>query len=737
MNQTGYASYQQTPHPGTYYYGTQGSTLHFNDYLKILKNRLGIILTIFLLTMGTGYFLTFHYLKKVYASTAQVSILKKDKDIEVFKGNADFFDPVYFQTQIEQIKSKEILYPVIEKLGLQKAYGKEFLGTDASLTQEQAYDILKFKKMDIDVKRGTFMIEIRVQSLNPQEAALVANTVAETYIEFRKNESSSKYERGLTNLSQQVERQRDEVKKAREKIEELRKSLGVDMMPGSSRDQQLSDAELQRKSTQLDELKSDMVARKVRFEQLQKLPLDKLIDTLPALGLEDANLTSIRQNQLTIEAELSKVKNSGLGEDHPKVQSMEAQVKKLTEQVQSLVEGKRNALAIDLKVSEAKVSQLDQEVKSLITQVRSEKTDKLAPFVEAQNETDRQQNILDALEVRFRQEKAETKIEGDPVRLNSQAEPSSYPIKPRKLLNMGLSALIGLAMGVGVAFFIEYLDTSVKTLTDVEKILELPVLAVIPKGVKPLNKLGYDPDYTESYRILRAKMNLEDSAHKGSVIAALSGGPGEGKSTTLYNLAVVCAQAGQRVVIMDGDLRRPSVHRNAKIENNIGLADLIQDPSIDPHSVVFESPMPNLFIITAGRMPSEQLGSFNATRLRQILEELKTQYDLIFVDSPPILGVSDGSTIAREVDQTILIIQHRRYPRDISLRAKRAIEEVNPKIAGVVLNSVSIGSDDTYYYYSSYKQYGNKEKKLSNLLHLKSSKNKSGDSHETIRSDQF
>ncbi len=740
MNDLNYGS-QKTQnysnYPGTNDFGGNASGLHFNDYFKILKNRIGIILTIFLLTTITGYVVTFHYLKKIYASTAQVSILKQNRDIEVFKGNDSFFDPVYFASQIELIRSKEILYKVIEKLDLQKVWGRQLTQSDYLLPIDQAYDLFRFKKMELDVKRGTYVIEILVYSENSAEAAKIANTVAETYIDWRKNEETFKYQRGLDNLSQQVEKQREDVKKSRDAVEELRKTYGLDIVAGSAKDQQLNDAELQRKTTRLEELKSDMIARRVRYDQLEKLPADKLIDTLPALGLEDSNLTSIRQSQLGIEAEVSKIKNSGLGEDHPRVQSLEAQAKKLKEQVDSLVEGKRNALAIDLKVSEAKASELEQEVKSLTATVRSERSAKLAPFIEAQEEAERKQNILDALEVRFRQEKAETKIEGDPVKMISPASAAEYPVKPRKLLNMALSVFIGLAIGILSAFFIEYLDTSVKTMSDVEKVLGLPVLAVIPSGVKALNKPNEDPDYTESYRILRAKMNLEDETLQGACITALSGGPGEGKSTTLFNLAVVCAQAGQRVALIDADLRRPSVHKNARIQNTMGVADLIQDNSLDPLSLIFQTEIPNLFVMSAGEMPSEQLGAFNAVRLRQILASLKSAYDVVFIDSPPILGVSDGSTIAREVDQIILVIQHRRYPRDISLRAKKAVEEVNPRISGVVLNSVAVNSDEAYYYYSSYSSYGKKKKKTKNNFLGKISAKANTENNETTSSDQF
>ncbi len=692
-------------------YQVPDNTLHFNDYVKIIRGRAGIILTIFLLTFITGYVVTFYYLPKIYGATAEITVQKKDRDIEVFKGTDTYFDPVFFQAQYEILKSKKTLYPVIEKLGLHKKWAKRIFQMEQELRLDQAYDFLNYKRLEVEPKRGSNVIEIIGLSEDPMEAADIANTVAELYIQSRRSDESGKYQRGLENLRQQVEIQREEVRKARQKIEELRKSLGLDMMPGSSQDQQLGDAELQRKSTSLDDARGDLIGRRVRLEELQKLTLDQLIDALPALGLEDANLTNIRQQQLQSEAEVAKIEKSGLGEDHPRVQSLKATAKTYKDQVVALVEGKRRALAIDLEVSKARVGQLEKDVEQLTMQIRTEKTSKIAPFREAQDDAERLQNILDALNIRYKQESAEMKVEGEPVTLISKAEPGDFPVRPRKALNLALSAVVGLLFGVGMAFFIEYLDTSVKTLDDVEKYLELPVLAVIPTGVKPLNQAGEDPMFAESYRILRAKLNLESQESRGCVISVLSGGPGEGKSTTLFNLAFVSAQAGQRVLLIDSDLRRPSVHRTLGIENGTGMAELMRDENLDPNSQVLATEFPNLSVVLAGDMPSDHLGDFNSARLRQIFDFYKAYFDLILIDSPPILGVSDGSTIAREVDRVVMVVQHRRYPRDISLRAKRAIQEVSDKLVGVVLNAVAIKSDETYYYYSSYTSYGKKQSK--------------------------
>ena len=257
-----------------------------------------------------------------------------------------------------------------------------------------------------------------------------------------------------------------------------------------------------------------------------------------------------------------------------------------------------------------------------------------------------------------------------------------------------------------MAFFIEYLDTSVKTMDDVEKFLGLPVLSVIPDGVAPLIQEGPDSPHAEGYRILRAKIDLSPTSGAGNALSILSGGPGEGKSTTLFNLAYVAAQAGQSVLLVDCDLRRPVLHAVAGLSNDSGMADVFLGHR-EAYQYIQPTPVPNLHLIAAGDMPSTEMGSFSGARLREILADLKLRYDLVLIDGPPVLGISDGSVIAHEVDACLLVIQHRRYPRDISLRAKRAIEEVKGTLLGVVLNAVTIRSDEAYYYYSSYGSYYN------------------------------
>src|SRR6185436_12337344 len=161
------------------------------------------------------------------------------------------------------------------------------------------------------------------------------------------------------------------------------------------------------------------------------------------------------------------------------------------------------------------------------------------------------------------------------VEIIDQAEAVHRPVKPNKPVNIAIGIIVGLAIGIGLAFFIEYLDTSVKTIDDVERALQAPVLGVIPQNVGYLIAEGPDSPHAEAYRVLRTNILFSLKDPKRNTITIVSGGAGEGKSTTIFNLATVFAQNGSRVLIVDSDLRRPSLHKILKVSNSVGLTNFL------------------------------------------------------------------------------------------------------------------------------------------------------------------
>src|SRR5204863_2468559 len=267
--------------------------------------------------------------------------------------------------------------------------------------------------------------------------------------------------------------------------------------------------------------------------------------------------------------------------------------------------------------------------------------------------------------------------------------------------NIILGIAFGLLVGIGLAFFIEYLDTSVKTIDDVERALQAAVLGVIPQNVGVLIEEGPDSPHAEAYRVLRTNVLFSRKDPKLNSLTVVSGGAGEGKSTTIFNLATVFAQNGQRVVVVDSDLRRPSLHKLLNVSNSIGLTSfLLRQNTLE--EVIQTTAIPTLDFLPSGKLPSSSLGILNSAQMKEFIQEAKRRYDFVFFDSPPIMGVSDASILASEVDLAILVIQYRKYPQAMTLRAKQMVEKVGGTLLGVVLNNINISQDSYYYYYSGY-----------------------------------
>lgn len=681
-------------------------SLHFSDYWRVVKNRWPIILTIFVIVVGTAYFYS-KSLDKIYSASAVIQVDRENKQLNVFTPSLDNFDVIFFQTEFELIQSKVVLMRVINALNLREKFSRRVgLPAGQLLTEDQTYTMLRRQYLQVQPYRNTKLIEIVAYSTDPDEAALIANTIAREYESYRVEKIRTNKEQGLATLKDELDRQKAEVDRAKAKVEKLRRELELDIAGGfgAAGNTTLQDVELQRKEAMLSEMRADVLARKVRLEKVKGLTIGEIENVLKPLGLEDPTITTTKQNYLQTETFIESLKKQGIESNHPRMQQSLAQLAKLRQQLNDLISGIKNSLEIDLSVAQSKLDSLEAEVALLKDRARGVRSDKLAPFEDAQREFETQQSIYSLVAARYRQESVESQIAIQPVTIINQAEPSTRPVKPNLALNMALSAVVGLVLGVSLAFFIEYLDTSVKSLDDVERFLNTSVVGVVPEGVNSLNLEGPDSPNAEAYRILRAKIDLKAKGDGAHTLTIVSGGPGEGKTTTLFNLAYVCAYSGINTLVIDTDFRRHSVNSILGITNEPGLADFLLGYA-PLHECIRATEIPNLHVITAGKLPPQCMGALSPAKMSEIVQTLRPHYDVVLFDAPPILGISDAAVIVHEVDTTLLVIQHRRYPRNISWRAKKVVEEVGGRFGGVILNKVQLRSDESYYYYTSYYGY--------------------------------
>jgi capsular exopolysaccharide synthesis family protein len=269
---------------------------------------------------------------------------------------------------------------------------------------------------------------------------------------------------------------------------------------------------------------------------------------------------------------------------------------------------------------------------------------------------------------------------------------------------MFLATVLGIVVGVSLAFFIEYLDTSVKTLEDVERFLEIPVLAVIPKGVTQLIKTRGDTPDAEAYRILRANIEFNKPDRNANTYTPCQRRPRRRQVDHFEQPRLRLRPRGYNVLVVDADLRRPTQHRFFDQDNNFGLTDYLTGKAgVD--EITKTTKIDNLSFISSGLLPGDAIGILNSQRMVELIDKVKRQYDLVFFDAPPILGVSDGSVLASEVDVTVMVVQHRRFPRAMLQRVKQAVIHSGGTLIGVVLNNVDAKHDESYSYYSAYNDY--------------------------------
>jgi len=212
---------------------------------------------------------------------------------------------------------------------------------------------------------------------------------------------------------------------------------------------------------------------------------------------------------------------------------------------------------------------------------------------------------------------------------------------------------------------------------------------------------GPDSENAESYRVMKTNLQFTNEQEEGLAHCVLSSGAGEGKSTTVFNLAYVAAQQGQRVLLVDADLRRPVQHTILGMSNRFGLTNvLLRDVPVE--EAIKATSVPNLQFLPSGRLPRASLGVLDPKKIRELIQSLKMKYDLVFIDTPPVVGISDSSIIAKEADSSILVIQYRKYPIDMLRKALASLQAQSINISGAVLNNINVMRDDYYYYYHSY-----------------------------------
>lgn len=669
------------------------------DYWQVLKNRYGVILLTFLLVFMTAAVIT-SVMPQKYESTSVVQVHPSMITISPTghsgrTGLGTLMTRNYMENEFETINAAETLTEAAEVLRLEERW-------DASPDEV----IRELRGMvQTSPRRGTDLIEIRVRHAKPEEAKEIAEALSKAYVSRRNREETARAEEALKALDEELTLQGDLVQEHRKELTVLIQQYGIPYFDGRRSGQVgATEEEMYRLSQKkLDDYETQRDQLTIQIQKLMNTPNEDIVRAAAGLDLPENQVTVYYTKYREAIDAFNSRQAEGLGPRHPEVIA-------LKERADSAMEYARHEVVTLKKVLDTKLLMIDRQVEKMreIVDNKQNITVELSlkqhNYNQAKEDYEQSRDMFREMKVKQQEARVLLKMPKTPITIHEKPKKANSAVFPNITLNLLLGAGVGLIFGIGIAFLLEHMDTSVKSLEDVERYLQVPVLAVIPKDVGVLHKQsGMSPD-AEAYRILRTNIEFNRKNPEDNSITVVSGGAGEGKSTTLVNLAYVCAQGGYTTLMIDADLRRPRLHTFFDINNSVGLTNyLTTDLALE--DVILQTPVDNLYFLPSGILPADAAGILNSRRMSELLQDVKQRFDLVLVDSPPILGVSDAAVLASEVDLTMVVVQHRKLPRNMLMRVKQAVENVGGQVIGVVLNNVDVRSDSQYQYYTSYYTY--------------------------------
>ena len=723
--------------------------VNITDYLRVVRKHRWTIATVFIVVFVSALILTFTA-TPIYRATARLIIEKDDPKVvsiqEVMAVDSSGLD--YYQTQYKIIESRGVAREVIKRLKLNES--EEFVpkqkdGFIASIRRSIAETISYYKsllktekppatgdapgetpeesplvsafidRIKVTPIRNSRLVDIGFEAKDPALSARIANTLARAYIDLNLETKLKATQDAMVWLNSRIEEERRKVEQAEQALLKYKQQHNI-ITDFSKDTESITAQKLAALNSQVIDAEMKRVEAETRYRQalaMEKTP--SMLDSIP----EVMNNDMVRQIK-SMEVELFK-KQSELskkyGANHPQIVAIRNELHTLQGRKAEEVSRVINSLNNTYRVALAR----EQSLKKALNEQKGESfnlNQKAINYTVLKREAESTKEMYDLVIKRFKETSMTENIRTGNIRVVDGAEIPKTPVKPKKSQNLLIGLVLGLALGIGLAFFLEYLDSTIRIPDDIKERLKIPYLGPVPaiafaKTGNPGHKSEEDlvtitaPKSTasEAYRGIRTSLFFSAAENSPRAILVTSAAPSEGKTITAANIAVTMAQAGNRMLVIDCDMRRPKLHRLFNVPRDRGLSNvLVGNCGID--EAIIRTAVPGVDVIVAGPVPpnpSEMLGSPNMTRF---LEEVRKRYDRVIVDSPPITAVTDAVILSRLVDGVLIVVRAGETHREIVKNGIGLLQGANARILGAILNGVSMGRDSYYYYQYYYYYYG-------------------------------
>ncbi|MFZ4761645.1 MAG: GumC family protein [Alphaproteobacteria bacterium] len=639
------------------------------------------------------------------------------------------------RSEIEVIRSRYVIGKVVDQLKLleQKEYNPYLVSSGMldrrnmpsfiasllpkkdieTLPSEQRQTVIRervidevLKQLSVQALRETLVIEIRFDSKSKSLAYQVPNAIVNEYLNQQLEVRFSATERATKWLSERLGGLKDEMQKSERAVENYRKQTGL--IQGS--EGTLKVQEMTELNTKLIEAKANARTAEARLSQAVRARDDNQT-------MNDVLQSSLIQKLREQEAELlrrSADLSTRYGAKHPTLLNLQAELQDLQgnikREINKIISGLRN----EVEVARTREYALESNMKQLQDKAATLNT----ASVELKSlESDAQANraLYENFLNRFKETSNQQDLQQADARGLSAAVLTTVPIFPKPLVIIPISLCLGIALGISLAFILEAMDRAFRSGEQVEQVLGVASVGLIPELNRGQNPVVHVVDkpisaYAESIRSVRTALLVSNVDQPPKVVLITSSTPREGKSSFSLSFARVAAMSGQRVILIDCDLRRPTMHKNLGVENNQGMVELLSQHRPFEEFLHVDA-LSGLHYITAGQSVPNPLDLLSSQSMRQLLRQLRDKYDLVLVDSPPVLAVSDPRVLATMADKTLFMCRWGETPRQVAKNGVKQMIESGANMAGVVLTRVNLKKHHTYsygdsgYYGGYYKKY--------------------------------
>ncbi len=685
------------------------------EILVTLRKRKWIIIAAALLGLAYGY----------YKGKTQPHIFDAYGRIEIRSGSSNQYrvgvtsglggeTTTRMPTEVAILLSDTLLLNVARELDL--ANNPAFLGAPGPVPHRNLEEPAVRQAILGQLQGGlhvaaepkTDIILISYDSLNAQLSADIVNTVIRAYIEHTLNARGEATQRISDWLSRQLNGLKQEVEASQNEVLDLQKRLGVLGFDSTHNQITISLDSLTQSAANAQVARILAESRYRVLSSAAPNMIDSMLDLGPPSGA--TGIATLRSQIASARAAYAQSQGI-LGPNNPQAVAARAQI----DELQKAIDQEQTRLVEQAKQAFVAASANEQRTRAALEGQKTDAyklRDDLVTYTLKQREFESNRTLYEGLLQRIRTASVQAGLESQEIDIVDAAKVPAYATLQATSSLVTLYGTIALVCGVILAFILESLDTGLRSVAEIESVTGLASLALIPRARKGPEAATLTPvqrnlavlgnpksQFAESFRALRTSLLLSTAGHPPTIILLTSATPSEGKTTVSTNLACVLAQRDVRVLLIDADLRRPTVHHRFGLNGRIGLTTLLTGTSALDDVIQHVVDVPNLDIISSGPVPpfpTEMLGSKTMTEL---LTTLKSRYTHIVIDSPPLLSVTDGVVLAREADAVVLIVRHGKSSKHVVRRARDLLLRAGAPLTGIALNAVDLNSPEYYGYY--------------------------------------